>query len=69
MQANKLLKKHNVSIILHFITLVLHSTKANRVPLVENQRPRMEAHPLHMFFKTGFKDQRHLVRIIYWCWA
>lgn len=69
MQANKLLKKHNVSIILQFITLVLHATKANRVPLVENQGPGMEAYPLYELLKTGFKDQRLLVCIIYSYWA
>lgn len=47
MQANKLLKKHNVSVILHFIALVLHAPKANGVTLVENQGHRMEARPLH----------------------
>lgn len=69
MQANQLLKKHNVSIILHSITLVLPATKANRVPLVEKQGPRMEAHPLFKLLKTGFKDQRQLVCITYSCWA
>lgn len=46
MQANKLLKNHNVSIILHSITLVSHTTKANRVTVVENQGHTLEDHPL-----------------------